>query len=279
MSVAAFHYRLPWPARGVHPGAHPGTQRGGGLEFRGHATLLAAPDPRRFDVAASLRDPFGQIMVRVYGQRSAVPVRMLADVSASMGFEGHCRKLDLLADFTESLAWSAYRNGDPFAFTGCDSDIRRELVQPLTRSKTAGAAMAARLRRLEPAGRSAHGLLQAAAQMPAARALIFVVSDFHFPLDVLRALLTKLATHAVVPVVLWDGAEALAPRFGIARLSDPETGARRTLLLRPALAERLQDVMAQRARDLIECCSSFGFQPLFLENRFDADAVTRHFYG
>ena len=279
MSIAAFHYRLPGPARGVHPGAHPGRQRGGGLEFRGHATLLAAPDPRRFDVAATLRDPFGRLMIRVYGQRSAISVRVLADVSASMGFEGHCRKLDLLADFTESLAWSAYRNGDRFAFTACDSDIRPELVQPLTRTRTAGAALAARLRALEPAGRSAQGLLKAAAQMPAARALVFVVSDFHFPSALLRALLEQLAMHSVVPVVLRDSAEARVPRFGVARLGDPETGARRTLLLRPSLARRLQAAMAQRAQRLTDCCSDFGVKPLFVEDRFDADALTRHFYG
>lgn len=279
MNVEAFHYRIPWPARGAQPGAHPGTQRGGGLEFRGHATLLAAPDPRRFDVAATLRDPFGQIMVRVYGQRSAIPVRVLADVSASMGFEGHCRKMDLLGDFTESLAWSAYRSGDLFAFTGCDSDIRPELVQPLTRAKTAGIVIAANLRKLEPAGRNALGLLKAAEQMPAARALVFLVSDFHFSLALLRELLANLAMHAVVPVVLWDGAEALAPQFGVARVIDPETGARRTLLLRPSLAERLRKAIARRAQLLTDCCSSFGLKPLFLENRFDADAVTRHFYG
>ncbi len=249
------------------------------MEFRGHATLLRAPDPRRFDVAASLRDPFGQIMVRVYGQRSAIPVRVLADVSASMGVEGQCRKMDVLADFTESLAWSAYRNGDLFAFAGCDSDIRPDLAQPLTRSKTAGAAMAANLRQLVPAGRNSLGLLQAAEQMPAARALVFLVSDFHFALALLRELLATLATHAVVPVVLRDGAEALAPQFGVARIIDPETGARRTLLLRPSLAKRLRKSVARRAKILTDCFSSFGLKPLFLENRFDADAVTRHFYG
>jgi uncharacterized protein (DUF58 family) len=279
MSVAAFYYRLPGPARGVHPGAHPGRQRGGGLEFRGHATLLAAPDPRRFDAAATLRDPFGRLMIRVYGQRNAIRVRVLADVSASMGFEGRCRKLDVLADFTESLAWSAYRNGDLFAFTACDNDIRPELVQPLSRTRTAGAALAARLRGLKPSGRSAQGLLKAAAQMPAARGLVFVVSDFHFPPALLRALLERLAAHAVVPVVLWDSAEARAPRFGLARLADPETGARRLLLLRPVLAQRLQAAMAQRAQRLIDCCSAFGVRPLFLEDRFDADALTRHFYA
>jgi hypothetical protein len=37
--------------------------------------------------------------------------------------------------------------------------------------------------------------------------------------------------------------------------------------------------MAQRAQRLIDCCSAFGVRPLFLEDRFDADALTRHFYA
>lgn len=249
------------------------------MEFRGHAPLLAAPDPRRFDIAASLRDPFHQVMVRVYTQRSVVPVRALADVSASMAFAGRCRKMDLLADFTESLALSAYRSGDPLAFTGCDSDIREELVLPLTRSRVAGSLLAAKLRKLEPSGRSSVGLLKAVEQIPPVRALVFLVSDFHFPLPLLEELLADLALHTVVPVVLWDSAEAVAPRYGVARLYDPESGKERMLLLRPALSRRLQQSVAARAQALTACCARFGVTPLLLRDRFEADAVTRYFYG
>jgi uncharacterized protein (DUF58 family) len=277
--VEPFFYRLPTRARGVAPGAHPGTQRGPGMEFRGHSSLLSASDPRRFDIAASLRDPFNQVMVRVYTQRGAVPVRVLADVSASMGFSGRCRKMDLLADFTESLSLSAHRSGDPMSFIGCDSDVREELHLPLTRSKAAATLMAEKLRRLVPSGRSALGLLRAVEQMAPSRSLVFLVSDFHFPIDMLARLLADLALHAVVPVVLWDSAERVAPRYGIARIFDPETGRERMLLLRPALARRLQQSVAARAQALTNCCASFGLAPLFINDRFEADVVTRYFYG
>lgn len=278
-AVEAFHYRLPTRARGLRPGAHPGTQRGGGMEFRGHASLLEAADPRRFDVAASLRDPFHRVMVRVYTQRGAVPVRVLADVSASMSFSGRGRKMDLLADFTESLALSAQRSGDPFAFTGCDSEVREDLLLPPTRRRAAGSLLAPRLRNLTPSGRSARGLLEAVARMPPSRSLVFLVSDFHFSLDMLGELLAGLALHAVVPVILWDNAEGVLPGYGVARIFDPETGGERMLLLRPALGRRLQEAMAARARALTGCCARFGLTPLFLEDRFEADAVTRYFYG
>jgi uncharacterized protein (DUF58 family) len=249
------------------------------MEFRGHAGLLAAPDPRRFDIAASLRDPFNQVMVRVYTQRAAVPVRVLADVSASMAFSGRCSKMDLVADFTESLALSAYRNGDPLAFTGCDSAIRDDLKLPLTRSRVAGGLMAAKLRKLTPTGGNSRGLIQAVEQIPPTRALVFLISDFHFPIPMLETLLRDLGLHTVVPVVVWDSAEAVAPRYGMARIYDPETGAERILLLRPVLARRLRQSIAARAQALTACCARFGVGPLFIRDRFEADAVTRYFYG
>jgi uncharacterized protein (DUF58 family) len=279
MGIEPFHYRLPTRARGIEPGAHPGTQRGGGMEFRGHASLLKAPDPRRFDIAASLRDPFGEVKVRVYTQRGVVPVRVLADVSASMAFSGRCRKMDLLADFTASLALSAYRSGDPFAFIACDSEIREDLFLPLTRNRAAGTLVAEKLRNLDPSGRNAQGLFKAVEQMPPSRSLVFLVSDFHFPMDMLTGLLAGLALHTVVPVVLWDSAEGAAPRYGIASLLDPETGARRMLLLRPALARRLGGTVAARAQALVDRCTRAGLAPLFLRDRFDANAVTRYFFG
>lgn len=279
MGIEAFHYRLPTRTRSADPGSHPGTQRGGGIEFRGHASLLSAPDPRRFDAAASLRDPLGQLMVRVYTQRGAVPVRVLADVSASMTFTGRSRKMDMLADFVESLAFSVFRSGDPLAFTACDSEVREDLFLPLTRSRAAGALLTGKLRELTPTGSDSGGLLKAVDEMPARRSLVFLVSDFHFSVSMLARLLAGLALHSVVPVILWDSAEGQAPRRGIARLFDPETGARRTLLLRGSLARRLRKSLAERAHALSECCSRFGVTPLFIEDRFEADAVTRYFYG
>jgi uncharacterized protein (DUF58 family) len=249
------------------------------MEFRGHASLLAAQDPRRFDIAASLRDPFNQVMVRVYTQRATVPVRVLADVSASMAFSGRCRKMDLLADFTESLALSAYRNGDALAFTACDAAIREDLLLPLTRSRAAGSLIAAKLRDFKPSGGNSAGLVEAAGQVPPNRALVFLVSDFHFPVSLLDRLLRDLALHTVVPVVLRDSAEAVAPRYGIARIYDPETATERVLLLRPALSRRLQQSVADRAKALNARCAGFGVAPLIIEDRFEADAVTRYFYG
>lgn len=279
MQVEEFHYRVPWRARGSHPGHHSGRQTGGGFEFRGYAPLLAAPDPRRFDVRASLRDPFEQIVMRVYSQRCAIPVFAVADLSASMGFRGRRQKTELLADFTLSLGYSAYRTGDPFGFVGCDTAIRYDFVQPLTRAKGAGQAMSARLREFAPDGRDARGLLDAPRIMGRSRALVFLVSDFHFPTELLERILIGMAPHAVVPVVLWDRIEMAPPAYGIARVSDPETPSQRMLLMRPSVRERMRLAFEQREQELLDCFEHHGTKPLFVVDDFRADDVTRYFYA
>ena len=274
------HYRSGQPVAGHFPGQHRSRRGDSGFEFRGHAPLLDAPDPRRLDLHASLRDPFGQWVVRLHSQRQAMPVVVVADLSASLAFAGQHRKLDLLADFTDSLAWSAWRAGDRFGFIGCAEGLLPEFQQPPTRARGAGQPLADRLRRLVPSGRSSQGLLQAAAQLGRQRALVFLVSDFHLPLDLLQAVLGSLAGHAVVPVVLQEPAEfTLGDRNGLAQVQDPESGRQRLLWWRPALRQRWQRQQHDQHQALLQCFRQHGCAPLCLHGRFDAERVTRHLMG
>ena len=278
--VQEFHYRVSWRAEGYRPGHHLSRRGGGGFEFKGYAPLLAAPDPRRLDIHASLCDPFEQWMVRVYRQKSSIPVWLIADLSASMGFAGAVRKIDMLADFAASLGYSAYRTGDPFGFIGCDAAVRTDLVSAPTHTKGAGMEMARRLRTLPPVGRSASGLKEAAQYIGRHRSLVFLASDFHFPAALLEEILASLVRHDVVPVVLWDTAEfARLPRFGIGVVRDSETGRRRTLLLRAALAERIADRYSARRRELKRAFVTHGREPLFIIDRFRAEALTGYFFS
>lgn len=273
-----FHYRVPWRAVSSYPGSHHSIQRGGGFEFRGIAPLYVAGDPRRFDLRASLRDPFGQLLVRIFNQRSIVPVFVLADVSASMSFVGHTCKFDLLIEFVSSLAYSAYRVGDPFAFTACDTVICDELSLPPTRTPGAGTLVSERLHRWSPSGADATGLLAGAEQIAGARALVFLVSDYHLPVELLHGILGRLDPHAVIPVVLVDSAERRIPGIGITHLYDPETQARQTILLRRSFAERLEKKLLEHREQISRCLADYDLKPLYLIDKFEPEAVTRYFY-
>jgi uncharacterized protein (DUF58 family) len=277
--IAELHYRLAGAARGHFPGHHRSRAGGNGIEFRGHANLHDAPDARRLDLHASLRDAFGRWIVRLHSQRLSIAVAVVADLSASMGVGGAAHgKQGVLADFVESLAWSAWRTGDGFGFVACDGAVRHELLLPQTRARGAGAALAASLRGLRLEGRSAQGLLQAQAHLPQRRALVFLVSDFHLPLADAAAVLASLAHHEVVPVVLWQPDEFdLGARRGVADLAEPESGQQRWLWWRPALRERWQAAAQARRAALLKLFRAQRLAPLFIDGAFDADAVTRHF--
>jgi hypothetical protein len=278
-TVQELHYRVGSPVLGHFPGHHRSSRGDSGFEFRGHASLFDAPDPRRLDLHASLRDPFGNWIVRVYSQRKAIPVAMVADLSASMGFKGTRRKLDVVADFVDSLAWSAWRTGDSFGFVGCDTAVREDVLLAPTRAHGAGAALAQNLRALQLDGRSAAALRIAHRHLGRQRSLVFLVSDFHLPLPEVEAVLASMAHHDLVPVVVWDALEfTLTAQRGLAPVIDPESGHRQLVWWRPALRAQWLAAHQRRREALLHLFSAMRLKPLFIEGEFSADAVTRHFH-
>jgi uncharacterized protein (DUF58 family) len=277
--IPEFHYQVNWRSPGIHPGHHRSAQHGGGYEFAGYTLLTANPDPRNLDIRATLHDPFGQLMVRTFRQRSAIPVYVIADLSASMGFRGTTSKTRLLAEFTASVAYTAYRTGDFFGFIACDSVIRWDLFLPLRWHKGAAAELLKSLENFRPRGRSSDGLSEVAPHLGKQKALVFLVSDFHFGLDRLDTVLKTLVRHDVVPVVIWDSAEFdRLPSWGLIYLEDPETGVRRRLFMRPGLHEKIRASFEQRRDDLERMCTLHGREPFFLKDCFDPDDLTRYFY-
>ncbi len=280
MNIVEFNYRVTWRASGAFAGRHRSRSRGEGFEFRGHVPLGYGGDPRRYDAHASIRDPMERLLIRVHEQRASIPVYALLDVSASMAFRGRARKLDVMADFVASLGYSAYRTGDSFGAIACDERVRQELLQPLSRAKGAGVALAAQLRSWQCEGSAAEGLITAARLLGGRRSLVFVISDFHLHTASIESLFGELARHTVVPVVLLDTAE-FQPADGLRlmRIADPETGRERTVVMRPALRERLRSSFERRRETLTRVFGGHGSTPLWVVDRFQADEVTRYFFG
>lgn len=274
-----FHYKFGWRARGLRPGFHGVAAIGSGMEFVGHVPLARAADPRRIDVRASLASATGDWLVRAHRSRAAIAMCVLLDLSASMGFAGVRRKLDVVAQFVDSAAFSARRTGDAFGLIAADDAIRSELWVPASHARSAVQLAIERLRAARPAGGAA-GLLRAAERLPGSRALVFLVSDFHHSLEEICGLLGATAHHELVPIVVWDAAEwRRLPKFGLAELADPETGARRTVFLRASLRARWRAATAARRAALVECFHAQRVRPFFVDGDFDADALTRYFLG
>ncbi|PXW28554.1 DUF58 domain-containing protein [Paraburkholderia caballeronis] len=277
-----FHYRLPGRAGGFRPGSHPGTSFGVGQAFALHARLFDHPDPRRVDLRASLRSVPREWLVRLNLQRVAVPVHLLIDVSASMHFGSRRTKLASAAEFAAALGYSAFRAGDRVGMLAFDDAPRDDLYLPARYGRATGDAMAAALLRCEPPqrepGSGIDGLARTFGRIAGEAGLVFVVSDFHWPLDGLPAALDLLVNACVVPMVVWDDAEVEPPASGaLLRVHDAETGAPRTLWLRERTRASWRERVAQRRATLVRAFGQRGIRPFWMNGGFDADRLTQYF--
>jgi uncharacterized protein (DUF58 family) len=286
VTVQEFHYRLPGRVGGQRPGSHPGTSLGAGQEFVSHTSLYNKPDPRRLDLRASLRNVQHDWLVRVYRQRASVPVHAVVDVSASMAFGAERTKLDVAADFVEALGNSAFRVGDAVGLLAFDAVEREDLYVPASMGRGMGHQMASSLRGAASAGAGGiEGLEQAVLRLAGREGLVFIVSDFHWPLDRLGDVLDLLAHALVVPVVSWDAAETQPPgseqgvaSVALASLRDVESGRHRMLWMRPSLRERWREGVAMRRQALDDLFEAKSVRPFYLSGSFDGDAMSDYFF-
>jgi uncharacterized protein (DUF58 family) len=277
--IKEFTYHIAWRSRSRRPGRHKSNQRGMGMEFRGHTTLLSYPDPRRIDIRQTMRDPMEQVHVRIFNQKSATPVFVLCDMSGSMQYGGENRKISIAADIAQSVAQSATRSGDPVGFIGFDEDVREDWLCTLSARPHVTIEMAENLRTYMPAEVASTGLLDTVRMLPRERSLIFLVSDFHMPIEDLEEALVLMQRHHIVPTVLWDTSEyANLPDFGITNVTDPETGAKRTLFLRKSYRDRIMQSFTDRRKAIESLFLRFDMQPFFVENGFDADLLSDYFH-
>ncbi len=278
-AVQGFHYRLPYRVGSPRPGSHPGSSLGAGQEFVSHMSLYDRPDPRRLDLRASLRNLGGDWLVRVNRQRAGVPVHVIVDVSASMSFGSRRTKLEVAADFVEALGQSAFRVGDALGMRAFDAAERDDLFTPALVGRAVGSVMAGMLRRCETTAGGMDGLQAAAMHFAGRRGLIFLVSDFHWPLERLGPALDFFAHAYLVPMIVWDPAETEPPAHdALAALRDAESGARRTLWLRPKLRDQWRAAVAQRRAKLDQLFAARAIRPFYVNGAFDGQAMSHYFF-
>lgn len=278
-AVPEFRYRSPHRVAGQRTGTHAGLGLGAGLEFLTHLSLYERPDPRRLDLRASIASLQSDWLVRVNRQRAAMTVRLLVDVSASMRF-GAPGKLEVVAAFVRSLGHSAFRVGDAVGLVAFDSAERAELRVAAWRHRDMGEMLADLLLRSEGGAGGIEGLQEAAMLLAGRSGIVFLVSDFHWPLAGLDDVLGMLRPAFVVPLVVWDPAETQPPAGdGLALLRDAESGRYGSYWLRPALRTRWREAVAARRVELQQLFGAHGLRPFWLHGGFDAEALTDHLCG
>ncbi len=280
-----FYYHLRWRALGIHAGAHKTQRRGAGSDFCGYTSFLDSPDPRRLDVRAGLRMIPKQKVVRTFYERGAVNVFAVVDLSSSMRFSGNTRKNELVEEIVAAIAWSANRSGDAFGLLACDDSLNRDLaILPSYRRGCAEEARTAlhnyyKRPQSESISRStAMALPLSANEISSKRALVFLISDFHLPSDLIKSTLVAYAMHDFVPIVLWDSAEnENLPNWGWAHVRDMETGLLKSLFMRKSLHQSIQQSYQERRCALIKLCHQYAVRrPFFVQDKFEPEQLSRH---
>ena len=114
--------------------------------------------------------------------------------------------------------------------------------------------------------------------LPNDHILVFLISDFHMPIDDIEESLSKLTKHTIVPIVIWSKAEYQdLPNFGIMNLNDPESGKNTTLFLRKKLKAKIIDKFEQRKVELENIFLKYDSPPFFVEDKFNPLDMTQYF--
>jgi uncharacterized protein (DUF58 family) len=276
--ISLLDYKVAWKPSGTDSGASRGVLAGIGDHLRSLVLLRDHPDPRRLDLNASLRDPLERLWVRDFYLNTALKVVVLIDMSASMGFEGQVKRMDVACEVASNIALAAWRGGDAFGVYGANEDLRKDATLPPRINRGAWLWVNQHLRAARPLGKSAAGLLKVISLLPKRRSLVFVISDFRWPSGQLETLLRKIAHHDIVPIVLQDPTEMDAlPKKGIAVLRDLESGERRFVWMRQGLVSQILHKRAQHLTAILDACRFIERTPFLVKGKFNPMDLTCYF--
>lgn len=273
-----FEYVIGWKSDSIQLGDHAGTQRGIGSDYRGTVNLVDYPDARRMDLRQTIRDPFEQVKVRQFNQDSTTPIYAVCDLSSSMQFRGHKRKLDTAIEVATAVANSAYHAGDLFGFIGYNQQVLEDYTLPLSRNLHQSKATIDTLHDYQYLRIGIEGVTDMPNFLGQTRALVFWISDFHMPLGVIEKTLSAMSAHKVIPIVLWDDEEyKKLPKFGFGTMIDLESGRNRTLFFRSEVKAKFLDAFKERRLALEALFLRFDSPALFMHGDYRPELMTHYF--
>lgn len=208
-------------------GSYHSVFRGRGMEFAEVREYEAGDDVRTIDWNVSAR--MGHPFVKKFTEERELTVVLAVDVSGSKRFgTGPSTKLELAAEISALLAFSAIRNNDRVGLLLFTDRI--ETFVPPRKGRDHGLRVLRELLAFETAGRGTDiaRALEYLRRVVTKRAVVFLVSDFqaeHFE----RTLRVVARKHDLVSICVADPRESVLPAVGLVAVVDPETGERAIL--------------------------------------------------
>lgn len=162
------------PVSGHLRGAHRSRRTGTGMVFSDYRPYVAGDDLRNLDWGIWMR--LDRLVLRLFEEEADLPVYLLVDSSASMGF-GSPSKFDFARRAAAALAWLALVNHDRVTTVAWNRTVAREL--PVRRGRAAVWPLMRFLEELEPSGgTSLEASLRACFGARRPRGMVVLLSDF-----------------------------------------------------------------------------------------------------
>jgi uncharacterized protein (DUF58 family) len=228
-------------------GSYHSVFRGRGMEFAEVREYEPGDDVRTIDWNVSAR--MGHPFVKKFTEERELTVFLAVDASASERFgTAASRKLELAAEVSALLAFSAIRNNDRVGLLLFTDQV--ETFVPPRKGREHGLRVLRELLAYQAAGRGTNiaGALEVLQRVVTKRSVVFVVSDFQDE-GYERILRVVSRKHDVVAVSVSDPREEALPKIGLIAVEDPETGERSVIDSGSAAVRRRYAAAAAAERD------------------------------
>ena len=196
--------------------------RGRGMEFEEVREYQPGDEVRTIDWNVTART--GQPFVKTYREERELTVVTLVDVSPSERFgSGSQQKVELAAEFSAVVSFSAIRNGDKVGTVFFTDKVEKYI--PPKKGKKHVLRVIRELLTFQPKskGTNVEEALRFLAKVQRRKATVFLISDF-LATDFEKALAAVGSKHDVIAVRTSDPREAQFPDVGLITLQDAETG-------------------------------------------------------
>jgi uncharacterized protein (DUF58 family) len=211
-----------YPVEHLLAGEYRSVFKGQGMDFDEIRDYAPGDDIRSIDWKVTART--GRPHVKRYIEERELAVWFLIDTSAScrIGFGPHS-KWNTLHEITALLALSATLNNDRTGLILFSDRI--EHINPLRKGRQHAMHLLNDLLSVEPHGRKTdpQPALDAAAHLARRRSLVFLISDFLFPVTRQQLGLTGFRQD-LIAIAVNDPQEIEPPACGLSAVADSETG-------------------------------------------------------
>ncbi len=265
-----FDYKTPFILNALRDGEHKSKRQGLGSDFYKKSLFLAEPNPARIDLASTVKDPFQSLYVRSYRQRSKLDVIALIDGSDSINI---ANKPELVALCEHSIVRSVAARNDNY-----QGFLLSHTIKPINDADLIGAHFSS------ATSNHNYDIAQAFDNvdhlLPERRALIFIISDFHWSTEKLKQTFNTLSGHYLVPIVIWLSAEYQDfPAWRFVQIMDSETGQRRLIFVTKQQKQQIDATFTDRKIYLNNLFQQFNSRAFWMIDRFSAQQISEFFHG